>query len=173
MKIDKFGRIAISQQEAFESLYLGQIDDLSKIEIYDDDGRYSHAKQINADSISEIQTFKNLDNLDIKDFDIQNRSNWFMPEEYKNLDIKGFLVHICPKQNYERLIMEYNLYSKHNMIDVLKYLKYLVDTMEKHNVVWGVGRGSSVASYILFLLGVHSIDSIKYKLDITEFFKEI
>jgi len=63
-------------------------------------------------------------------------------------------------------------YKKYNMLDVLKFLKYLVDFMQQENLVFGVGRGSSVASYVLFLLGVHRIDSIKYNLDITEFLKE-
>jgi DNA polymerase III alpha subunit len=57
------------------------------------------------------------------------------------------------------------------MIPVLKTMKYVVDTLRANGVVWGVGRGSSVASYCLFLLGVHKIDSIKYKLSIGEFFK--
>ena len=57
------------------------------------------------------------------------------------------------------------------MIDVLRYLKYLVDTMRKHKIVWGVGRGSSVASYCLFLIGVHRVDSVLYQLDIKEFLK--
>ena len=54
---------------------------------------------------------------------------------------------------------------------LLCYLKYLVDTMREHNIVWGVGRGSSVASYCLYLLGVHKINSIKFELDIKEFLK--
>jgi DNA polymerase III alpha subunit len=37
--------------------------------------------------------------------------------------------------------------------------------------VWGVGRGSSVASYVLFLIGVHRIDSMKYNLDYKEFLR--
>ena len=57
------------------------------------------------------------------------------------------------------------------MITLLKYLKYLVDTMRENKIVWGVGRGSSVASYVLYLIGVHKIDSIKYELDIKEFLK--
>jgi DNA polymerase III alpha subunit len=43
--------------------------------------------------------------------------------------------------------------------------------MRSNNIVWGVGRGSSVASYVLYLLGVHKVDSIKYGLDIREFLK--
>jgi len=48
---------------------------------------------------------------------------------------------------------------------------YFVDTLRKHNILWGVGRGSSVSSYILYLIGIHRIDSIKYNLNIGEFLK--
>ena len=71
-----------------------------------------------------------------------------------------------------RVTVELELFIQHNMFDLLFYLKYLVDTMRENKIVWGVGRGSSVASYVLYLLGVHKIDSIKYDLDIHEFLKE-
>ena len=57
------------------------------------------------------------------------------------------------------------------MFDLLRYLKFLVDTMRKHNIIWGVGRGSSVASFVLFLLGIHRINSLYYDLSIDEFLK--
>ena len=100
-------------------------------------------------------------------------NHWNIPKEYADMDIEGFLVSVCPKENYERLIKELDLYQKNNMISVLRAMKYVVDTLRANNVVWGVGRGSSVASYVLYLIGVHKIDSIKYKLPIEEFFKEI
>jgi DNA polymerase III alpha subunit len=99
------------------------------------------------------------------------RTNWFIPKEYQNMDIEEFLVNQCPKENYERLLQEIQLFQQHDMIPVLKTMKYIVDTLRQHNVVWGVGRGSSVASYVLYLIGVHKVDSIKYKLPIEEFFK--
>lgn len=101
----------------------------------------------------------------------QDNRNWFIPQEYQNMDIEEFLVTQCPKENYQRLVDEISLFKKHNMIDVLKAMKYIVDTLRANNIVWGVGRGSSVSSYCLFLLGIHKIDSIKYDLPITEFFK--
>jgi len=38
-----------------------------------------------------------------KDF---NPKNWFMPDSYKNMDIEEYLVNICPKENYQRLVGE-------------------------------------------------------------------
>lgn len=97
--------------------------------------------------------------------------NWLIPEEYKDFDIEKFLVEQCPEKNYDRLTKELELFQKHDMIMVLKSMKYLVDTFRKNGIVWGVGRGSSVASYALYLIGVHKIDSVKYNLPIEEFFK--
>jgi DNA polymerase III alpha subunit len=101
-----------------------------------------------------------------------NPSNWFMPSEYKNIDIEEFLVNKCPEENYERLIKELEEYRKRNLLDLLRQMKYIVDTLKENHVIWGVGRGSSVASYVLFLLNVHKIDSVKYDLPLEEFFKE-
>lgn len=102
-----------------------------------------------------------------------NPKNWFIPDQYLNLDIEKYLIEKCPEDNYDRLIKELELFKKNNMLIVLKAMKYIVDTLKENNIVWGVGRGSSVASYTLFLLGVHRIDSVKYDLPIEEFFKEI
>jgi DNA polymerase III alpha subunit len=100
-----------------------------------------------------------------------NSTNWFIPKEYQDMDIEDWLVNNCPAENYDRLIQELVLYREENFIPVLKAMKYIVDTLRKNNVVWGVGRGSSVASYVLYLIGVHKIDSIKYNIPIEEFFK--
>ena len=98
--------------------------------------------------------------------------SWLLPDEYLNLDIQGYLLAKCTTdEEKNRVQMELQLYNTNNMIPVLKTMKYVVDILRANHVVWGVGRGSSVASYCLFLLGVHKINSIKYKLSIGEFFK--
>jgi DNA polymerase III alpha subunit len=99
-------------------------------------------------------------------------TDWFIPREYKDFDIEEFLVLRCPEENYGRLAQELEIFKRHNFIPVLKTMKYVVDTLKNNNIVWGVGRGSSVASYALYLIGVHKIDSVKYNLSIDEFFKE-
>ena len=100
-----------------------------------------------------------------------DKSNWFIPTDYQQLDIEKYLVDQCPEQNYPRLIEELALFKQNNMISVLKTMKYIVDTLRANNIVWGVGRGSSVSSYVLYLIGIHKIDSVKYALPIDEFFK--
>lgn len=97
--------------------------------------------------------------------------DWFIPKEYQDMDIEEFLAKNCPKENYDRMMEELSLYKKHGFIDVLKAMKYLVDTLRENKIVWGVGRGSSVSSYCLYLIGIHKIDSVKYRLPISDFFK--
>ena len=99
-------------------------------------------------------------------------SNWFMPQAYKEMDIEEYILQKCvTEEQTERTVYELGLYKERNLLDLLRQMKYIVDTLESNNIVWGVGRGSSVASYVLYLLKVHRVDSIKYNLDISEFFK--
>jgi DNA polymerase III alpha subunit len=67
--------------------------------------------------------------------------------------------------------MELSEFEQRDLLDLLKFLMYLVQTMRTNNIVYGVGRGSSVASYVLYLIGIHRIDSFKYNMDIKEFLK--
>ena len=76
-----------------------------------------------------------------------------------------------PKENYDRCVAELNEFEQRGMLPMLKFLVYMVATLKDNNILWGVGRGSSVASYILYLLGVHKIDSVKYNLDYKEFLR--
>lgn len=100
-----------------------------------------------------------------------DHNQWYMPKEYREMDIESYLADICPKENRDRLDKELELYRKNHMLPLLRMMKYIVDTLRSNGVLWGVGRGSSVASYVLFLLGVHRIDSVKYNLPLDEFFK--
>jgi len=101
-----------------------------------------------------------------------NKNNWFMPREYSELDIESWIIAQCQTDTeLARVNTELAEYRARDFIPVLQQMKYIVDTLRENNIVWGVGRGSSVASYVLFLIGVHKIDSIKYDLPLEEFFK--
>jgi DNA polymerase III alpha subunit len=172
MNINKYGEVVLNSNDVFTGIYSGKINSIDNLLIDDREEleKFNAAIKLNFEQFQEA-TFYKEQNIEITEFDKSNQQTWFMPDEYKQMDIEGYLVHVCPKQNYERLIEELALFRQHNMIDVLRYLKYFVDTMREHKIVWGVGRGSSVASYCLYLLGVHKIDSVKYRLNINEFLK--
>jgi DNA polymerase III alpha subunit len=110
--------------------------------------------------------------IDKTEFDQICQNIWLMPEEYKNIDIAKWILDQCRGEaELQRAANELMLYQERDLFPLLKYLKYLVDTMRANNIVWGVGRGSSVASFVLFLIGVHRINSLYFDLDIEEFLK--
>lgn len=98
--------------------------------------------------------------------------NWMLPDQYKQLDVRSYVTGLCETpEEIERVNTEMTLYEKFHLIDLLRCMKYIIDQFRENKMVWGVGRGSSVSSYVLFLLGVHKIDSIRYGLDINDFLK--
>jgi DNA polymerase III alpha subunit len=172
MRTDQYGQVEFTEQEAFDALYSGKIKSLESVHINEQTviDQYNLARETNADRIPVLEKLREID-IPVQAWDRLNQESWFMPAEYKTMDIEAFIVEQCPEQNYPRVVEELELFHQHNMIDLLRYLKYLVDTLRTNNVLWGVGRGSSVASYCLYILGVHKVDSVKYELDIREFLK--
>lgn len=173
MEIDQYGRAKFTSSEIFEALYNGtSIDGESlildnKFEV----DQFNQSVDINADPIKKASLLEDID-IPLEVFDKNLQKNWFIPEEYKKLDIKLWLIDQCKtEEEKNRVKEELDLFLQKGMYEVLLYLKYLVDTMRENNIVWGVGRGSSVASYCLYLIGIHKINSIRYELDIHEFLK--
>jgi DNA polymerase III alpha subunit len=172
VETNSFGHPILSEKNILELIYEDKWNNVKDCLIQDGD----YVKQYN-NSVSENKDKFNL--LDATDFDVdrdnydqQNRSNWFIPEEYKTMDIEKYILDLCKTpQEIERVNYELDLYKSHAMMDVLKFLKYMVDRLRKNKIIWGVGRGSSVASYILYLMGVHKVNSIQYDLDPTEFLR--
>lgn len=174
MKIDQYSRVTISEVEAFAALYTNQVKTLEGVVLDDSNiiNQYNRARLQNADRIPELKELELFDDS-IELFDEANQCDWFMPEEYQNFPIVNWLYEQCTNEEQKnRVDEELILFIQHGMFDLLFYLKYLVDTMRENKIVWGVGRGSSVASYVLYLIGVHKINSLKYNLDIKEFLKE-
>ena len=115
---------------------------------------------------------KTVNSLSVEEFDENNLLNWSMPEEYQTFDIARWLLDQCKhEEEIQRVGKELLMYQKRDLFMLLQYMKYLVDLMREHDIVWGVGRGSSVSSFVLFLIGIHRINSLYYDLDIEEFLK--
>lgn len=97
---------------------------------------------------------------------------WIMPVEYAELDLDVYFANkISTNEQAVRVVEELALFEEHGLEPMLRFMIYLVKLMQDNNILWGVGRGSSVSSYLLFLVGLHQVDSIKYNLDIKEFIR--
>ena len=168
MKTDKYGQLIYNQN------------DLCDLFLQDPTRTITNAL---VDSSIEFNGFLSIDNLpklkqyinptiSLEEFDRINQSKWNMPKEYYDFDIAKWVLDQSKNEaELQRAGEELIKFQERNMFVLLQYLKYLVDTMRKNNVVWGVGRGSSVASFVLFIIGVHRINSLYYDLSIDEFLK--
>jgi DNA polymerase III alpha subunit len=100
------------------------------------------------------------------------QSSWYMPKEYNDVNVLEYLLAKCQTiEEEQRVRDEYALFEKKKFTKVLQFLIYFIDTLRANNVVWGVGRGSSVASFCLFLIGVHKINPLLYDLNYQEFLR--
>jgi DNA polymerase III alpha subunit len=171
MNINEYGSIILTPEELFESLYSGKIKDFKNLYIDQaSTDQYNTARNQNHEDFGKLSVFVKPE-ISIKDFDAHNQKQWFMPPNYCPNLVECLYEMCTTNEQRDRVSQELELFIQHGMLDLLFYLKYLVDTMRENNIVWGVGRGSSVASYCLYLIGIHKIDSIKYELDIKEFLK--
>ena len=169
MKRDKYGNMVYTEIDICK-MYMENRDRVFKYALVD--------KEIKFDPELELTGLPTLieyiadDSMTVEEFDRLAQSNWLMPQEYKDLDIVVWILDQCTTdEQRQRVGEELLLYVERDLITLLQYMKYLVDTMRANNIIWGVGRGSSVASYVLYLIGVHRIDSMYYDLNINEFLK--
>lgn len=107
--------------------------------------------------------------------------DWMIPSFYQNLDIYGYVLHkldeyIDPSSpeyaNYmDRISLELEYLESTNSLPFIQCIVFLLDEMTSRGMFWGVGRGSSCASLVLFVIGLHKIDPIIYKIPLSDFFK--
>jgi hypothetical protein len=172
MKHNEYGQMIFDEDDLCNLVMQGQ--DITKLElIVDNTVNFELAATILEDPGSLLLwTFPVDRNQSVIDFDTELQSHWHMPDEYKQLDIAEHVLSLCKSDiELQRVGQELLLYQERDLFNLLRYLKYLVDIMRENKLIWGVGRGSSVSSYVLYLLGVHRIDSIYYNLDIAEFLR--
>ena len=177
MKTDSLGIPRFTNHDLVDMIYSGNIDKCHVVlcDASDDIDKFNTVME--EQGFDKLQKYIPLD-VDEKTFDGVCQSEWFMPEEFKSLNVEHYVLgklitdgYHAQGPEYRREFEELSEFKKRGMLDLLRYMIYLVDFMRKNNIVWGVGRGSSVASYVLYLIGVHKIDSIQFDLDWHEFLR--
>lgn len=122
------------------------------------------------------------DRIGVKENVRELKTDFELPQEYININVHDYmmnrLVDECDlnslsgdeiKIRIQRTRHELALFEERELFGVIRTLIYIINTLQTRGVVWGVGRGSSVASYLLYLIGVHDVDSVKYNLNIEDF----
>jgi len=166
---DVYSRHQMSSWSVVDALLTNPNVDLSQA-VFAESAVYNQAVRSN---YSEFELVEQFDDQDPIQFHLGRQQHWHMPVQYQNLDIAEHVLSLCKTdEQLSRVAEELILFQDQNLFELLKYLKYLTDVIQENNIVCGVGRGSSVASYVLYLLGVHRIDSMQYGLDIREFLRE-
>lgn len=155
--------------------------------ILESDSNWKESKVIDEDDFSVAKlreltgiTLREKDSLDFP----ENVYDWNIPERFKKFDVHLLVRELLKKElsggdftkeematRLKRTSMEMELWENNDLIPILRLLVYVIDTFNRENIVWGTGRGSSCCSYILYLIGVHDVDSVRYGLDIKDFFR--
>ncbi len=168
-KTNEHGDVIFSEEDVIDLLYADPKFDISKL-YFNDIEKYSNSlKELGID-LPIINTAPKRAKPEL--FDKENCEQWHMPDKYYQINVLQWLLDKCQNDEEKmRVQAEYDLFEKKKFIRVLQFLIYFVNTLRENNIVWGVGRGSSVASFCLFLIGVHKINPLLYNLDITEFLR--
>ncbi len=174
MKTDDLGIPRFTNKDLIDMIYSGHIDKCHVVLCDPSDDIDKFNALAKEHGTPELKKYIPID-VDKKDFDGVCQGEWFMPDTYKDINVYQYVLSKaktpCPEHVQERIWIELQEFEKRGMMDLLRYMIYLVDFMRKENIVWGVGRGSSVASYVLYLIGIHKVDSIQYGLDYKEFLR--
>ena len=173
MKQNKFGELVFLEDDVCDLLMQGRtIDSLKNLVVDPSVNIEDLVMHVERPDSLLTWTFPYNQETSVPEFHAAQQLMWHMPDEYKTLDIAEHILGLCNSEaELQRCGEELMLFQERNLFSLLQYLKYLVDVMTTNNVIWGVGRGSSVASYVLYKLGVHRIDSLYYKLDCREFLR--
>lgn len=171
IQTDEHGIPHFSKQNLIDMIYSGNSEKCHVVLCDPSDDVEKFNEEMEKQGLSKLQMYIPLD-VDQKTFDNVCQSEWFMPEEYKNINILEYFGKMeLTQEERDRIFDELVGYHKRDLFPLLKYMIYLVDYMREHNIVWGVGRGSSVSSYVLYKIGVHRVDSLKHGLDWREFLR--
>jgi DNA polymerase III alpha subunit len=170
-KVDAWGRVSLDPEEAFRLAYAG-VDIWTLATNPSDEIERYNALCTRFDKDNYRLDPPTVPTNTPEEEHNHRASNWLISDEIKSIDVREFLLELCRRDDErDRINLEMDLYESRDLIPLLQLMMYLVDHFRSNKIVWGVGRGSSVASYVLYLIGIHKIDSIKYDLSIHDFLK--
>lgn len=164
--LDKQGNIVYFPDALIELLYKDvDINDVYFTEDNDDVKLFNQYAFENFDN----KKFENPTKLKTLE---ERKHDWFYPKSYDEINLEDYFLNLCNNdEEKNRVKTEVNMFVERDMEKFLRFCIFFSDEMKKNNWVVGVGRGSSVASFCLYLLKIHLVNPLKYNLNIKEFLK--
>lgn len=167
--VDDYGIVYSTVEQLYDVLIQGG--DISDFKVIQSDALDVYNTSVRTtDEAHKVLHPYTKPSISVEEYDKERQNIWNIPEKYRNMDIYSYIItRVNTEEERSRVDFEYEKYKEYDLEMVLKALLFLTDTFREHNVVKGVGRGSCVSSYILYIIGVHKVNSIKYDLDFSEF----
>ena len=165
--IDEFGRAVVDSRGLFELWFQGIDEHGLSINLDADVEAFNHQCAIHGkdDYLIKADEAPPMTHVD-------RVKQWVIPEEFAAIDVLSWCLDLCASdEERKRVKHEMDLFTERNMIPVLRSLIYMISVFREKKIVWGIGRGSSVASFVLYLIGVHKIHSIRFGLQIEDFLR--
>lgn len=113
---------------------------------------------------------------------VKLKFDWQLPPEYFDLNVEEHVSVVFGERlsalaysstqveaAINRVAQELAEFDRRGLTNLLRTIIYVLDKFKETGQVYGVGRGSSCASFVLFLLGLHVVDPIKYDIPLEEF----
>lgn len=171
VNVNMYGQAILSGDDLRELLLQGK--NISHLNVKeDDDIRLFNLYQSSLIPDTIVFLDPPEEELTFDEFHQKCADEWLFPKIYQQINVLDWLLKKCKtEEEVNRVYEEYALYEERDLIMLLRLFIFLVDYMRENKFLWGVGRGSSVSSYILYLIGVHRVDSLKYGFDIRDYLK--
>jgi DNA polymerase III alpha subunit len=168
---NKYGQVLLSSENLRDLLLQGK--NISHLNVVPNEDIELFEKYQSELLPRTIVFLNNIDeSLSFEEFHQKCADKWTFPAIYQQIDVRQWLHDKCKtQQEIDRVNEEFVLYKDRDLIMLLRLFIYLVDYMRENKCMWGVGRGSAVSSFCLYLIGIHRINSIKYNLDINDYLK--
>lgn len=161
------GTVILSPEAVVEVMYAGGSLDGVWVEPSEDVTMHNDSNRMLDTDMSQLRSTDGPRYGNTRWFD-----QWLTPEPHASMDVLEHCLARCSDQaERDRVAMEYAMFDERGMLPVLRHLVFMVDALREGGVTWGVGRGSSVSSLILYLIGINRINPMDYDLDINEFLK--
>ena len=171
MNANVYGQAIVHSNELLNLLLEGK--NIGHLNVVEDE-EITLYKQYQELLLSNTTVFLDIpdEKLSVEEFHKKSAQEWLLPLEFQTINVYNWLLAKCKtEEEIDRVKEEYILFEERELVMLLRLFIYLVEYMRKNELIWGVGRGSSVSSFCLYLIGIHRVNSLKFGLDIKDFLK--